>query len=337
MDLKKIIVRIAVLTILFYGCNILFIKYFWQAELKKEGPELEKLIKISDSCEIIYFGESSNISYDPVYDSITTSISGLIAEMLPQKTIGDISHQAYHAGIYLPLIKRIPKKGKVKTIIVTLNLRTLDQACINSGLETALQKQALYYSNHPPLWIHLRAALNDYDNVSEHERDHKMWKQWANDKLEIKGIKFPFPNIKSWCEAVKFPLPNGTEDMPKRQLADHYIKAYAFVVNENNPRVKDLDEIVEVCKYKYINVVFNILAENTEYADSLVGCPLVQLMRYNRNFLINRYKAKGVILVDNLESVKGKDYIDKNWTTEHYNYQGRKKIAENIMSHLNKH
>jgi hypothetical protein len=331
---KKVAINLIVLLAIVLGFNTFFTKFIWPKELAKEGPELQKLIKISDSCEIIYFGESSNISYDPITDSITTSISGLIAEMLPSKIVGDITHQAYHAGIYLPLIKRIPKNSKVKTVVVTLNLRTLDQACINSGLETALQKQALYYENQLPLWIHLRAALNDYDHVSEHERDHNMWKSWVNDKLEVKGITFPYPNIKLWCEAVKFPMENGTEDMPKRQLADHYIKAYAFVVNENNPRVKDLDEIVEVCSWKYIQVIFNILAENTEYADSLVGKPLIQLMQYNRDFLIKRYTDKGVKVVDNLETVKGKDYTDQNWTTEHYNYTGRKIIAENVAKVL---
>ncbi len=330
----RIAIRILAIASIALSFNAVFTKFIWPEELVKDGPELQKLVKINDSCDVLYFGESSNISYDPVKDTITTSISGLIAELLPNRKLGDITHQAYHAGIYLPLIKRIPTNGKVKTVIVTLNLRTLDQACINSGLETALQKQTLYYANQPPVWIHLRAALNDYDNISEHERDHKMWKQWTDNKLEVKGIKFPYPTIKTWCEAVKFPLADGSEDMSKRTLADHYVKAYAFVIDENNPRVKDLDEIVKVCKAKNIKVMFNILAENTEYADSLVGQSLVQLIRYNRDYLVKRYKAKGAIVIDNLEVVKGKDYTDQNWTTEHYNYKGRKAIADNVAQKL---
>ncbi|MFM9945362.1 MAG: hypothetical protein ACKVQB_09045 [Bacteroidia bacterium] len=333
----KIVIRIFALAFIAWGFNAIFTKFIWPDELKKEGPELQKLLRISDSCDVIYFGESSNISYDPVKDLAageTTSISGLIAKFASNMVVGDITHQAYHAGIYLSLIKRIPKNSKVKTIIVTLNLRTLDQACINSGLETALQKQALYYANQPPVWIHLRAALNDYDNVSEYERDHQMWKQWATDKLELEGIKFPYPTIKTWCEAVKFPLTDGTEDMPKRTLADHYIKAYAFIVDTNNPRIKDLNEIIEICREKRIRLVFNLLAENTHYADSLVGKSLVELIKYNRNFMVSRYQRYGVTVVDNLEAVEGKDYTDQNWTTEHYNYTGRKIIAGNLAKVL---
>jgi len=334
MELKKIAIRLIAIAVIAYSLNSVFTRYFWEKELTKEGPELNKLLRLSDSCDIIYFGESSNMSYDPVNDMITTSISGLIAAQIPNKVVGDVSHQAYHAGIYLPLIKRIPEGSRVKTIIVTLNLRTLDQACIHSELETALQKQALYYSDQAPVWIHLRAALNDYDNVSPHERDFRMWKQWTNDTIKAGSLKFPYPTIKTWCEATKFPLADGTEDMPKRSLADHYVKAYAFAVDSDNPRVKDLDEIVMECRAKKINLIFNLLAENTQYADSLVGKPLVDLMKYNRSFLVNYYKRNGVIVIDNLEGVAGKDYIDQNWTTEHYNYRGRKIIADNAAEVL---
>ena len=328
--LKIITIRIIILAAIAWGFNTVFTKFIWPDELAKEGPELKKLLRISDSCNVIYFGESSNISYDPINDTNYSSISEIIAQNKPNRVVGDITHQAYHAGIYLPLIKRIPLNSKVKTIVVTLNLRTLDQACIHSGLETALQKQALYYANQPPIYIHLRAALNDYDHVSEFERDHAMWKQWTNDTLNAYGITFPYQTIKTWCEAEKFRLPNGKEDMEKRTLADHYVKAYAFIIKNTNPRVKDLDEIVKVCKAKNINLVFNILAENTEYADSLAGHSLAQLIRMNRDFLVQRYTAMGAKVVDNLEIIEGSWFTDQNWTTEHYNYKGRKRIALNI-------
>ena len=330
MQSKKILLRSVFLLLIVLAFNQLYIITFWPEELRKEGPELTKLLRIKDSCDILYFGESSNISYDPVNDTNRQSISSLIAQNLKNNTVGDITHQAYHMGIYLPLIKRIEPNDKVNTLVVTLNLRTFDQACIHSELETALQKQALYYADQPPVWIHLRAALNDYDHVSNFERDLRMWKQWMFDTLNVKGIQFPYPTIKTWCEVPKFVKPDGSEDMPKRTLADHYIKAYAFVLDENNPRVKDCDALVKWSKKTGKKLVFNLLAENTDYADSLVGPELVALMRYNRDYLVKRYQRDGVVVVDNLELVDGKDYIDQNWTTEHYIYRGRKAIADKV-------
>jgi hypothetical protein len=49
---------------------------------------------------------------------------------------------------------------------------------------------------------------------------------------------------------------------------------------------------------------------------------------------MNRYNKEGVIVVDNLELVKGIDYIDQAWTTEHYKQKGRQAIAKNLAEHL---
>lgn len=331
---KQIGIRILLLCMIITGWAGVYKVWFWPEELAAEGPELPKLMQLKNRCDLLYFGESSNISYDPVKDTNTISISGLLAQNLKGTVVGDITHQAYHMGIYLPLIKHIDASDRVNTLIVTLNLRTFDQACIHSGLETALRKQALYYAKQPPLMIHLRAALNHYDHVPEMERDRRMWKEWTFDTLRIKGIRFPWPTIKTWCEAPKFLRPDGTEDMEKRTLADHYIKAYAFVLKDHNPRVKDCDELVKYCKQIRKKLVFNLLPENTEYADSLVGPELTALIRYNRDYLTKRYRNMGIMVVDNLETVSGKDYIDQNWTTEHYMYRGRKTVADHLAAAL---
>jgi hypothetical protein len=41
-----------------------------------------------------------------------------------------------------------------------------------------------------------------------------------------------------------------------------------------------------------------------------------------------------VEVVDNLELVAGYNYMDQHWTTEHYFYEGRKQIADNLALHI---
>ena len=65
-----------------------------------------------------------------------------------------------------------------------------------------------------------------------------------------------------------------------------------------------------------------------------MGDELVWLIRKNRDLLVERYTRKGVIVVDNLESVPDKEYIDRNWTTEHYAQKGRMIIARNLADSL---
>ena len=117
-------------------------------------------------------------------------------------------------------------------------------------------------------------------------------------------------------------------------LACHYIKGYAFNLDENNPRIKDFDEISDWCEKQHIPLYLNLMAENVQYADSLVGKELVFLMRENRNYLVKRYNKNNCKVIDNLELVNGKNFIDQTWTTEHYDYLGRMLVARNLADTL---
>jgi hypothetical protein len=55
-------------------------------------------------------------------------------------------------------------------------------------------------------------------------------------------------------------------------------------------------------------------------------------MRQNAEILKSRYVKRGVRVVDNLELVKGEDFVDQNWTTEHYNQIGRRLIANQLKA-----
>jgi hypothetical protein len=118
-------------------------------------------------------------------------------------------------------------------------------------------------------------------------------------------------------------------------LACHYIKNFAFKIDpKTNQRIKDFDEIVEIAKKRHIKIVFNLLAENMEEANKLVGKELIYLMENNRKFLINRYHRNGNLVVDNLYAIQDNHFVDRNWPTEHYTRAGKLIIAKNIQKVL---
>jgi len=329
---KKLVWRIPLLVLILIGANYVYSEFFWEKDVWDRGQMYSEVKALQDSTEILYFGESSNFSYHPIRDRLEDRISDFVSYHFPDVSFGTINHAAYHAGLYVPLIKQIDGDSKVRTIIVTLNLRTFGQAVTHSPLETSMQQEKVLFGEEPPLLKRLYLTLNHFDNKTELERDKIKWEEWTYDTLEstVDSIQFQSPTIRSWCEVVKFPDEIGVEDMQKRALADHYIKAYAFQLNEENPRVRDFDEIVDLCREKDINLVLNVLAENIEYADSLVGSNLTWLIRENKNFIKKRYENKGAIVVDNLESVAGFHFTDQHWTTEHYDQIGRQVIARNV-------
>jgi hypothetical protein len=128
---------------------------------------------------------------------------------------------------------------------------------------------------------------------------------------------------------------SGEVDREQTILACHYIKAYGFQIDTlKNPRIADFDAIAELARERGWRLVFNLMAENMEKAEELVGEDLIFLMNQNRKLLKDHYGYRGVLVVDNLDVVEDEQYIDRDWTTEHYAEKGRKAIARRVAEAL---
>ncbi|MDA3930458.1 MAG: hypothetical protein PF541_16030 [Prolixibacteraceae bacterium] len=335
-NFKKIGIRIVVVITLLVGFNFIYQYLFYENDVKKEASIIEILPEPSDSAQILYFAESSNFTSHK-FDVDKRSISEIIAAYYPAKKLIDVDKGALHSGIYKVLLGNIPEENQIETIIVTLNLRSFGADWIYSKLETSLQKSIVLIQPNLPLLNRIQLSFKGYDVKTNKERHEQVIRHWKRDKLNF-PYDFKYTNALDWEKGKNnegFWFDNGDKDYAKTALACHYIKSYGFSIDENkNPRIKDFDDIVAYCQARKWNVVFNLMAENTEKANELVGSDLIFLMRRNRDFLVDRYSKKGVIVVDNLEDVATQYYIDQNWTTEHYTEEGRLKIAATVADSL---
>lgn len=331
--------KIIFLIILLVCFNYIYKLFFYEKDIQTHS-KIINLVRDVVNCnaEIVYLGESSNTTYG-VNDIDKRAISDFISDYYPSKKFGSITKEATHAGIYYELLKKIPEQSSVKTVVVTLNLRSFNATWIYSNLETPLQKSIVLLKDNPPLFNRFLLAFKGYDIKTEAEREKQFKDKWRNDILTFPQ-PFLYDNVIDWDRAMfKQGIKNddGTINKPLTELASHYIKTYAFQIDTaTNPRIKDFDNIVSLAKERHWNLVFNLMAENVECADSLVGKELVYLIKQNRDLLVNRYRKNDVLVVDNLECVHDSEYIDKNWTTEHYSEKGRKIIAKNVATSLKK-
>lgn len=333
--IKKLLFRFLVLSVGLFVMNGVYKFFFYEKDLREFSPEILEVWKQQQKNEILYFAESSNMNVRDT-DVVKKSISELTDDLLPQFRIGAVNKPATHAGIYKEWIKNM-RHPYPSAIVVTLNVRSFGADWRYSELESALQSGVVLLKPYPALANRFLMALNAFDNKPAALREQEMLKEWEEVRFDF-PFKVPYPTVRLWDNAMangSFTKPDGSWDMDKITLACHYVKSYAFQIKPDNPRVKDFDEIVAFCQKNNIRLVLNLLAENTEYAQQYVGKELVHIMRYNRNFLVKRYgQKKGVTVVDNLELLNGLDFSDQNWTTEHYGYDGRMKIAQNLSKAL---
>ena len=332
--LKRIGFKVLLLAILLVGMNYIYQHFFFKADLTKYSDIAEQVNSLPQNVDIIYLGESSNVTYLEK-DRDKRAISEFINEYLPDLDVVDITKPASHSGIYYAILNQIPAKNVAKTVIVTLNLRSFNAQWIYSDLETPLQRGLVLMRNNSPLVNRLMLSFKDYDIKSKQERERQFKEQWLADEFKV---PFPFPhkNVKDWdyWQAMN-PIKDSSGNIDQYQtiITTQFIKTYGFQIDTlNNPRIQDFDAIVALAKQRNWNLVFNLMGENTEKAERLVGKELVYFMRENRDLLVNYYGRKGVVVVDNLETIPDSLYVDKDFPTEHYAEKGRKDIAKNVAN-----
>ncbi len=329
---KKVILRIILLAIILIAMNLVYKYFFYEKDLQKYSDVINLVRAVSSKTDIVYIGESSNFSYHED-DIDIRKISEMISDYFPGLNVADITKPASHAGIYKKLLSKIPNNSNISTVVVTLNLRSFNAQWKFSNLETSLQKSMVLLRDYPPLVNRFLLSFKDYDIKSKKEREHQFVKKWEKDDLNFPYV-FPHKNVREWDKWMAYTGikdADGNIDQGKTELACHYIKGYAFQIDTNNDiRIKDFDGIIKLSEKRGWNLVFNLLSENTQMAQELVGKDLIYLMEQNRTILKTYFQKRGVVVVDNLFAVETTQFIDQNWTTEHYAEKGRKIIANNV-------
>ena len=114
-------------------------------------------------------------------------------------------------------------------------------------------------------------------------------------RMVSKGEQFFYHNtVKWWLRDLQrqFAPVSGDADLARvMPMAEAYLKEFAFLLDDQNPRVQALDAIVEKCKREQVNVVFVLLMPNFDHANRLFGKELVDLMNYNMDFLRKRFEG----------------------------------------------
>lgn len=316
--------KIAALIIVLLVSTWVFETFLLRDFLEEHAEQRLQVEKIKN-CDVIYLSASSNFSQKG--DEDHRKLSQMLAAEFPQKRFEAINKPASHAGIFKRLMNILPEESEVETMIVTINLRTFSADWIYSELEPALNKANLMYNNRPPLFNRVLIGLQAYESSTEEQLKILRSEAWDEESLPLPE---EINSVNKWCAQPKW----GDWTNPKRQLADQFIKQYAYALSENNIRIQDLDELIHLSKDRNWNLIFHILPENIELADSLVGNQLVDIIRSNAEMIVDRYTAQGIPVVNNVELLSDHHFTDRDFPTEHYDDKGRMKVAESIALRL---
>ena len=317
--MKRVIIILIVLIALCLLAEGLYRCFFYQHDRHTYSAPLAQMVDTINAtgADILYLGESSNHTFGH-HDTDTAWISEMIARHYPSLSVRNMTHDASHGEVYYQLLRNLD--CHVGTVVVTLNLRSFGIDWIASTLETVLQKRPFMLQPRPALLNRAILSFKAYDIKSTDERYQQMADYW--DAHPLPG----HPSVPRWGDSL---------NTDSTRMPGTCVRNYAFIIDTlDNVRIRDFDHIVRLAHERGCNLVFNLLAEDVEWAEQLVGPDLTTLMRQNADLLVDYYTRKGVTVVNNFDCLPDSLFRDRDWTTEHYLQEGRQIIADNVAMSL---
>lgn len=338
--LKKIIIRILALSLFLCIANFLYTNTQWKEDTLQHADLLDSIAVKQNNTDVLYLSSSSNY-FRPPTDTTTTTISQYLNLNYPSLRINSIHKGYMHSGIFYSILENIPVASPIRTIIVSVNLRSFGAFWVYSDVESNYSaQQLLMQPNYPPLLKRFLLSLNYFDNKSKKERESQFLTSWSTDTLKSLRSDFPYKTVIDWDHAIaksnKYKNYDGSINYKATAFACNIVKAFAFEINDNHPRVKDLDKIVELSKKRDWNLIFHILPEDIEKADKMIGPEIPFLLNQTKNFLIQRYSGENFDFINNLVLLDASHFYEK-YPTEHYNASGKIKIAKKLAESLKKY
>lgn len=322
--------KIGLRILLFIGLIVALALHYEGSGMYKEfiWTEASQLFQVEKvkNCDLVYTSASSNFS-QAAHDQDLRKISQMLEGELHDTQVEAFNIPGSHAGTHNLLLRLIPEKSHVKTVVVTVNLRSFGADWRHSEFETPQNKKQVFYNQRPHLLNRILVSLNAYDNKTNMEREQEKLAEWESSPLPFEA---PRNSVSEWCAVEKW----GDWRQPKRQLADQFIKQYAFVLVDENPRIKDFEDIAALCKKREWKLVFHILPENIERTVELVDQDLADLMQQNATWFTTKFQKEGITVVNNISLLPDSCFTDRDFPTEHYNDLGRMAIAKEIAKAL---
>jgi len=372
----KVLLRLAVGVLVFFVANIWYVSSGLRNEERlKFSPVAGKLDSAFLSGDVVYLGESSNTSFNPWTDTFGYSVSEFLQMYLPQNRVRGVSHDGYHVGLFSQMLGLMPAHwadSSRKTVVITVNMRSFGPSAMFNGNEASNQQEAIFYSHRMALLNRVFVSLHHYDSRDAREMERAKTQWFRTKDLRLNGgagnhygnthgdgglkpegeVWYYHNTVKWWLRDLQrqFAPVSGDADLARvMPMAEAYLKEFAFLLDEENPRVQALDAIVEKCKREQVNVVFVLLMPNYDHANRLFGEELTQLMDYNMDFLRKRFAGwekeykQGNFKVGYVDVPRaygdwagGEHYTDQWYPTEHVDAHIRqfiaKKTAEKILA-----
>lgn len=325
--MKKLIVRMTILGITVLLVQLL-ISWLWlMPAMERDFPQLVLLKKyIAQEREVIIFGDSTD-DFSPAGEPDRRSIAKMVGDNLAPFRVGAISHSAYHADLYKEFCRFLVTQDRVPSVVVIpVNLRSFapnwhHRPTFQFGREQAILRRDLRAWFYHPLAV----FKFNFNRISDAQY---MRTPVYLGKTQVGVIrdyhirrKREFASKKEW-----------------REYADHAIRDvllvhYMYELSPHHPKLKSLQEIVDLLVKRQIKPIFYITPIDYQTGERFYP------NFFSRRLILNTQSVKKALnklnttILDCSRDLKADHFAWRRpVVNEHLTWLGRQHVANKISN-----
>ena len=189
----------------------------------------------------------------------------MLDSLLSNKKVATISETSFHAKMYAAILSNIPENSTIKTVIVTMNLRSFSAQVLHTFPNNSInQRLIMLNNNYPPLLNRFFLIFKKAKSYNGDELNALKMKDWKNNQLKLASFNTLYEWETAYENGEYINFDNNWTTQKKEKGVAH-ITNYAFQIDtKNNPRIHDFDHIVTIAKKRNWKLIFHLLPENTK-------------------------------------------------------------------------
>lgn len=329
--MKKLLGKILFFIIVIFFLQALLTNYL----LKFVDPKLENYVfrfdqftllnhYLREKADIIYFGDST-ITAKANDDSDQRSIAKMLQDMVPQCSLGSVTHPAYHIGIYLEFCKYIAREGyRPPIIIIPINMRSFSpdwdrRPHYQYEVQRIVLKGGLLKTILLAFYKPLSMFKYNFFTISQQEFldtpvfcGHRQVGT-AKDFNNSSYIKYSDKNMKN-------------------QIIFSYM--YGLSPFQQHRKLKALVETAKLLTRNNIKSIFYITPIDWETGEKYLPGEFLKQLQQNTQLIISQLSTEGIEVLDLSTAISSQFFYWHLYPNEHMNQRGRMYVAEQLHLRL---
>jgi hypothetical protein len=327
--------RILIFLGVLLGTEYLYSTFFYESDLKQHLPLLLEFRSMEEGNDVLFLTQSSIYEkQDP--SSQPGYLSEILGNHYPDLTVSEIIIENGELVLVNAILPTLDADLLPKTLILNLALHEF-------AWEKSLHSQYFAFKKNSRLIATPSAALNRMrflltrGHITERERMGMIHREWENDKIDIPAMPH-YLCVKDWdrkmlLDGVKDE--KGEYDHQQTALACHYIKQFGAPIDfRHHPLMKELDELIGHARKMDFELVINLVPQNVEDMQRLVGEDLITMLAHNRFVLSSKASENGIAFVDNSSLLGASDFLDRERVSTSISLKGKKQWVDFLATKI---